>query len=1168
MNGTSLETIFLIITFGWSDSPDNYPLTYSIQCVIGVNTFLISQGLQTFVNTFLSQGLASSNYAVSLQAAAYDVYDGISGIVITSVRVFPLGYPSSAQRRLLTSTTELNTLSRLSSLYSSLTSQAFRVSDAQKVLQIISATVIFLNSVNCTTPVDCFLLNRSPCSSTPNTCGPCISSSLIGAFGDANTLCTSSKLLRNIDAECSSNDACISFSCVNSTCYRAMKACPSNCSSNGVCRFYDHNFNSINTCYFDDPSCVAMCTCAAGFSGKFCSIPDDQIDYVVSLRDELCSSLYLSSKIQDVSPNVVLMRSVVAASILSDIRLISNEGISNCTLTLTQLINSDASATGTTDAFISLASTFSTVLDLGRNMSNDLKQSLFDAIYQLAINHQSYLTPGETGTSLFTSNLRCFVSVQLGSIRSTIQLSIPQSQQEMYLGQPTSSYDLYISSSYETFAAAIIQNSVNLVGNNTGPILQVLSTGNLFSSQSNGTANVIMQNPSPINYDAASPQGGFVTCEVSESPYNLSISCGDANPIIFTCPAGENILKLNYTCPSSYKRPECVIWDGYSFTSSPYCTVVGYSPNNVTCSCNVPIPMSSTIRRLSASSGAYAVQEFSTSVRIITRDASQTILEEKFQLVSVEHNQLVTITMGTIAGIGLLFLFTFLLYDTRNKIRLAPVFADNQCDIYSFFDALLPEIFAAKPWYLLFWTKMSLDHDWVVLFMPNGRERDHRSLRWVLAMGRLNAFLFIDTLLSSLYFNDDGTCQTYTTQSTCESNRKLDQLSNLCQWNAVHRSCSFNETVPSFYGLLISSAIITVIAIPFHGIFRYMILCLKEHSLSCGSALKINHNRLMEELNCDEELRSYETTKSKIFLTSRLTKMTSAMDQVSPEEEAECLLADKTTPWYSKEEADKINYGYVGHRAGDPLLAAKVVHGGNKDLIVKGILAARQREGDIKAVMDSLESTQERQIYLAQIFLVESLPGYRRSIVHSFFFAEFDRVLNRKSPLFILLCAFGVISYLLALPIYVLSYGGSIGSLATYTWLAIFLFVFFEDVFIFIPLNIWLKYVVISSAGSRMIRSYHDLLKRRAEVVLRRYVGLMSHANALIHHFNPACRAARTFPELPVSRLLMSLNDFDLPAVYEESSSARTSLDAILGFGSAAFTVLMFALARTQRRDR
>ena len=52
-------------------------------------------------------------------------------------------------------------------------------------------------------------------------------------------------------------------------------------------------------------------------------------------------------------------------------------------------------------------------------------------------------------------------------------------------------------------------------------------------------------------------------------------------------------------------------------------------------------------------------------------------------------------------------------------------------------------------------------------------------------------------------------------------------------------------------------------------------------------------------------------------------------------------------------------------------------HGGNKELIVKGILAARQREGDIKAVMDSLQSTQERQIYLAQFFLVESLPGYR-----------------------------------------------------------------------------------------------------------------------------------------------------------------------------------------------
>eukprot|EP00428_Durinskia_dybowskii_P066081 CAMPEP_0170367638 /NCGR_PEP_ID=MMETSP0117_2-20130122/7035_1 /TAXON_ID=400756 /ORGANISM="Durinskia baltica, Strain CSIRO CS-38" /LENGTH=486 /DNA_ID=CAMNT_0010622261 /DNA_START=363 /DNA_END=1823 /DNA_ORIENTATION=- len=44
----------------------------------------------------------------------------------------------------------------------------------------------------------------------------------------------------------------------------------------------------------------------------------------------------------------------------------------------------------------------------------------------------------------------------------------------------------------------------------------------------------------------------------------------------------------------------------------------------------------------------------------------------------------------------------------------------------------------------------------------------------------------------------------------------------------------------------------------------------------------------------------------------------------------------------------------------------------------------------------------------------------------------------------------------------------------------------------------------------------------------RRY-GVMRDANSLIQHFNPACRAARLFPHLPVARFLISVNDYDIP---------------------------------------
>ena len=40
---------------------------------------------------------------------------------------------------------------------------------------------------------------------------------------------------------------------------------------------------------------------------------------------------------------------------------------------------------------------------------------------------------------------------------------------------------------------------------------------------------------------------------------------------------------------------------------------------------------------------------------------------------------------------------------------------------------------------------------------------------------------------------------------------------------------------------------------------------------------------------------------------------------------------------------------------------------------------------------------------------------------------------------------------------------------------------------------------------------------------------MKNQSNSLIQHFNPSCRTARLFPHLTVSRLLLSLNDYDLP---------------------------------------
>jgi hypothetical protein len=61
------------------------------------------------------------------------------------------------------------------------------------------------------------------------------------------------------------------------------------------------------------------------------------------------------------------------------------------------------------------------------------------------------------------------------------------------------------------------------------------------------------------------------------------------------------------------------------------------------------------------------------------------------------------------------------------------------------------------------------------------------------------------------------------------------------------------------------------------------------------------------------------------------------------------------------------------------------------------------------------------------------------------------------------------------------------------------------------------------------VKTIHSSLKKRIHFLLRRTNGLMKSANSIVQHFNPACRSARAFPDYSIPRLLMTLNDSDIP---------------------------------------
>ena len=119
------------------------------------------------------------------------------------------------------------------------------------------------------------------------------------------------------------------------------------------------------------------------------------------------------------------------------------------------------------------------------------------------------------------------------------------------------------------------------------------------------------------------------------------------------------------------------------------------------------------------------------------------------------------------------------------------------------------------------------------------------------------------------------------------------------------------------------------------------------------------------------------------------------------------------------------------------------------------------------------------------------------------------------------------------------------------------------DILILSPFKIWIRGIVISGIAASDVRTVHALLRERAKYVLRRSSGLILYSDSLIQHFNPACRAARAFPELPISRLLMSLNDHDLPIKYVHIDNYRRKFDSFYYVSALiAFTIafVMFFL--------
>jgi hypothetical protein len=538
--------------------------------------------------------------------------------------------------------------------------------------------------------------------------------------------------------------------------------------------------------------------------------------------------------------------------------------------------------------------------------------------------------------------------------------------------------------------------------------------------------------------------------------------------------------------------------------------------------------------------------------------------------------------------------------DDEEKAKKAKALADKKevIKIKTFMNKILPLEFTGRYWIERFWSKLKIDHDWLCVLLPYNNERKVKSSRWISATGRILNILFISTIIAKYFHADDGKCEKFLIESTCLSVNTLDQLSTLCVWNSQEDSCWFHTPTYGFLESMILALVITIIVIPFDKLFNLAVFKVRdyfeyqtnkivdkrkreeemriqnEHSdkqrlARLKYAKKKGKHVDVDALEAEKldlkkdiyELATIQSLECTILRAARISKMKRDMDDCTVNEEVDILLNKTNDDYWRDSHLIKLKHTKWYHRLTGFLFACfhapylkyfdndhgdirKLTtianygkHFGMKGIIKSKIKQSRRRSERIVKEMTYIESDIDKEIYLLQQFVVNSLHGVKAVIAKRYMFYNYASL----APFTIVKKWFSRYICLILLPIYVSGcclyiflYGNRIGAHATNHWLLGVILTVIQDIFLLQPLKIWTKFVFITASCQKEIRTVHGLLREKAKLVMLRKKGMMNSATSLIQHFHPVCRAARSYPHLASARLLISLNDFDIPVDYLE----------------------------------
>jgi hypothetical protein len=616
--GVELSQIFRFVALQWVDG--DLPLTYQFSYLAntGTDVVLRSRLELPYGSSLLPAGDDNVDNAVICVAQVYDALNANTSAQFSAV----------VSRDTTLNATEVDAFVR---------SQLSAASaDADAIKQATALSSYLLNAANCTVAPNCTSLNRRACTSTPHTCGPCLSARYIGEEGDSNSQCIVLPRQRQLHGT-RAGDMSRRLALTDE-----IKPCAGNCSGHGACTHQQRDSGAIlgdtmPPCLVGALDCVAVCDCDDGYMGVACESTTEEFVLRQSGRAQVITGLQTLVGLEN--PDEQVMSGWVNS--LAQATQVSAELTTESGVTALQLVDSitaaatSSSAVGvSTAALAGLLQTVDAVVAAdtarrrrrlsaerrGLTVTEDNSYSgvgtSTTVLNNLGAALSANMLPGQKAAEYTQDQFRLSVHVGTATTAdSEMSVIVPQTALESFLGVEAPTVKLPAAEGVAVvvtnLASSVVQSAVGADAALLSNALTVYSAGDVCTSPLCKTT-VVMQNTAAVDYSALNSEADAIF---------HSLACGDDDysSTVFACPH-DTTLEVHCNGTAGVVTQQCPITRyagacsslalggpgaGLQSGQESGCVVVSYTDTHVTCECDYYALRSASRRLATVSTGGY-----------------------------------------------------------------------------------------------------------------------------------------------------------------------------------------------------------------------------------------------------------------------------------------------------------------------------------------------------------------------------------------------------------------------------------------------------------------------------------------------------------------------------------------------------------------------------------